>query len=450
MEFRRIAVLNTGGSEARALARKIRALQTLAVVENASERAPDAFFAGASGIVIVGKGPDAEAVGTALSSGLPVLALGSAARAVLLRLGGEPGETLNENGTSGVRFFGHPLFEGLTQSERYLARAEAWTLPPDCEAIAEGEGGWTAGFMRADRRIFALQFGVESNDPDGMQMLNNFLRNVCGLSEEWTMPAFLDDCVERLRASCSDGTVVAAVSGGAPSVVASALAARAFGGRLRCVLCDTGLFRKGERERIAREFTLETGLPLTTVDISEAVRESLLGVSDESAKRAAVHREILRALSREGGVVLRGAGRGGSFESLPLNDLFREEILELGERMGLSKALLSRQPFPESGLAGRVSGEVTEEKIAVLREADAIFTGEIESAGLDKKLWQYYAALTGTVSGAYACVLHALVSQDAVTGYAFRLPYDLIERTVMRAMGDEARIEGVLYDVTGR
>ena len=177
---------------------------------------------------------------------------------------------------------------------------------------------------------------------------------------------------------------------------------------------------------------------------------ALSGAADTREKHERVVKTLRDALLNEGRAIVRGAGQPGDFSLLPLNALYREEIRELGELLGLPPRLLSRQPFPESGLAIRMSGEATAEKLELLRESDAAFCEEIETAGLDRKLHRYYATLTGTDTGAYAVVLHALVSPDTVSGYAFRLPYDVIERAVMRILKNLSAVEGVLYDVTGR
>lgn len=436
------------------MSRRLRALKTLAVVVDGGLLPPDALTGDACGVVLAGNGllPGAAetAAREALKSGLPVLALGRSARLLLLALGGQPGATRLEKATSHVRFLNGPLFAGLSEAERYFERAEEWTLPEGVRASAEGEDGFIAAAQNEDETAFAVQFGVESNDPDGMQMLKNFAEGICGLSGEWTMPAFLDDCVRTLRAACPEGEVIAAVSGGAPSIVAAVLASRAFGERARCVLLDTGLFRKGEVAYLRRAFEEELGLPLHVKDISAEVFAALSGVLDTRGKHDRVEKTLRDALLAEGRAIVRGAGRPGDFSLLPLNALYREEIRELGELLGLPPRLLSRQPFPESGLAIRVSGEVTAERLELLRESDAVFREEIEAAGLERKLHRYYATLTGTDTGAYAVVLHALVSPDTVSGYAFRLPYDVIECAVMRILKSLSAIEGVLYDVTGR
>ena len=454
MNINRITVIDTGGLAARAIARRLRALKVFAVIEDAAGLSPEAFSERVIGVVVAGSGlslhSDASALTAALKSGLPVLALGRNARALALAMGGAPSGCRVEKGTALVKFSTCALFEGLTTCERYFERAEDIDLPEGAECIAEGGDGFVAAFADMAKGIYAAQFNVESNDPDGMKILKNFASSICADDCAWTMPAFLDECLGRLRTCCPSGNVVMAVSGGVMSTVAAAVAVRAFGERCKCVLCDTSFLRKGEAQRVRRVFDSEMGIAIEVLDLTKETREALTGIADNKLKRETVSRVILKALSKEGDVVVRGSGRAGSFALVPLETLFKEEVKELGELLGLNASLLQRQPFPESGLAVRVSGEATIEKIELVREADDIFTNEVEQAGLDKKLWQYYATLSPADDGGYVIVLHALVSSEALAGYAFRLPYDLIERTVMRVLGDNAGIAGVLYDVTGR
>ena len=449
-----IAVLDTGGDEARAIARRLRAMKTLAVVESAPDA--EARFADPAllGVIMAGNALAAKLEGglirAALLCGKPLLALGKSARAVLMALGACPGETILEKRAAGVRFSACPLFEGVADGERYFERAEDWTLPDGLLPAAESGEGWRAGYMSADGRVFALLFSVESNDPDGTRMIRNFADGLCASRGVWTMSAFLDASVEALRSRFPDGDVTVGFSGGAPSAVAAALAVRALGERARCVLLETGLLRKGEAAAAATAFEEDTGVAPRILDISGQVRNALSGVRDAQARRQTVTREILFAFSGLGGPVILGAGREEGAFSVPLRQLFREEIRQLGALLGLSPALTGRQPFPASGLAGRVDGEATEEKIRLLREADSAFSEEIEQAGLDKKLFQYYVTLAPGADGENDAVLHAIVTSEAGTGYAFRLPYDLIERSVMRILRPLPGIGRVLYDVTGR
>ncbi len=454
LNIKRITVIDTGGVTARAIARRLRALKSFAVIEDAAGLSPESFSERVIGVVIAGDcsalSADNSSLTAALASGLPVLALGLNAGALSEAMGGSIAGLRVEKSTSPVKFAPCALFDGVSACDRYFERALDIVLPEGADCIAEGGDGFTAAFADMSRGIYAVQFNVESNDPDGMKILKNFASSVCADAGAWTMPAFLDECISSLRAACPTGEVVVAVSGGVMSTVAAALAARAFGERAKFVMCDTGLLRKGETKRVADMFSTELGITIKIIDLSREIYDSLAGASGKKQKREAVMRVMLKALTGEGDCIVRGSGRAGTFALVPLETLFKEEAKELGELMGLNAALLARQPFPESGLALRVSGEVTPEGISLLREVDDIFTGEIEAAGLDKKLWQYYATLSAADDGEYSIALHALVSSESLAGYAFRLPYDLIERTVMRVMRDNPKVGGVLYDVTGR
>lgn len=450
MDNRYIAVIDTGGDEARQITRRIRALKTLAVTENVGVTLGES----AAGVVLAGNGlragGDVPALREALARGCPVLALGRSARRLLTALNGQTGTTRLEKRTSPVRFEDCPLFADMSESERYFERAEEWTLPTGARAIAWAEEGLVAGFADEEKRAYGLQFSVESNDPDGLRLIKNFVSGVCGAQGEWTMSAFMEDAARRLRETAWQGRVVVGVSSGAPALVTAALALRALGEGVACVTCDTGLMRQGEIARLRRVFEEEIGARLTVVDIGAQVRAALRDVADAEEKQAMVSAAVRDALAQQGDTVLLGAGGEHASEFTPLRPLFREEIRELGELMGLPATLLTGQPFPMGGLALRVSGPVTEEALIVLREADAAFVAEIEEAGLDKKLFRYFVTLSPTPQGKYAAILHAQVSSDGVTSYAYRLPYDLIERTVMRILRDLPAVEGVLYDITGK
>ncbi len=454
MDIKRITVIDTGGITARAIARRLRTLKSFAVIEDVSGSSPESFSERVIGVVIAGDcsalNGDNSLLAPVLSSGLPVLALGLNAGALAAAMGGSAAEMRVEKSTAPVKFAPCVLFDGVSACDRYFERALDLVLPEGVDCIAEGGEGFTAAFSDMSRSIYAVQFNVESNDPDGMKILKNFASSVCSDNGEWTMPAFLDECIASLQAACPAGEVAVAVSGGVMSNVAAALSLRAFGERAKFVLCDTGLLRKEEAKRVADILAAELHISVKTIDISNNIFASLAGASGKKQKREAVMRTMLKALSGEGDCIVRGLGRGGSFALVPLETLFKEEAKELGELLGLNPSLLSRQPFPESGLALRMQGEVTPEGIGLLREVDDIFTSEIEAAGLDKKLWQYYATLSLADDGEYSIALHALVSSESLAGYAFRLPYDLIERTVMRILRENPNVGGVLYDVTGR
>lgn len=454
MDISRIVVIDTGGTSAHALYGRIRKLKAFSVIREAQNLEPEAFSGNVKGIVIAGNAQalsiNPACIKSAIDSGLPVLALGKNARFLLFALGGHAERLDFREGAMGTTFDSSPLFEGLSDADRYFERADAFTLPPSLTPIAFSKDGWISAFSDADKRIFGLQFGVESNDPDGMRMMKNFLSNVCGMNEEWTMPAYLDRITRTLSDSYPTGRVVAAVSGSVRSVVSAMIAIRAFQSRVTCVMLDTGLLKKGETERVKKLFEEEIGIPLITIDISNEVFDALKGAHAKGDKHERIRKKMLKALLNYGDIVVRGAGFGGSFEIAPTNLLLREEAREIAELIGLPESVMDTKPFPETGFANRIGGEVTREKAALISDADECFSSEIRDSSIDKKLFNYFVTLEPSEEGGFSLILHALMSREGLIGYAFRMPYDVIERTVIRILSSKSEITGVFYDVTGR
>ncbi|MBQ9854668.1 MAG: hypothetical protein IJO53_00635, partial [Clostridia bacterium] len=397
MDIDRILVIDTGASDASAIARRIRSLNALAVIEDAVGLKPEAFSGKVRGVIVAGSGQalkvDNHLIRNIINASLPVLCFGKNARQLLYALGGVAGQTQLEKGVCAVAFLESPLFESVNSGDRYFERADAFSLPEGVSPIAVSDGGWVCAFAHEEKKLYGAQFSVESNDPDGMQLLKNFVFGICKVEDEWTTASCHKNALSDMQLACPSGKVVCAVSGSALSAIAASLAMQAYSKRVKCVLCDTGLMRKGEIGQIRRMFSEEIGVFLQVIDISSEVFSALSGAVDSREKHERVSREILKCLSREGDMIVRGAGTGGAFALTPLAGLFREEAKALGEFIGLPQSVLARQSFPEAGLALRVSGEVTREKIEILREADAVFSEEIENAALDKKLMQYYVTL---------------------------------------------------------
>lgn len=482
-----ILVVDLGGFQAQTIARMLRADSVYCEIAR-SDKAPERLE-NCRGIIVAGEGGRGMLDRKLIDAGLPLMAMGSAARGLCALLGGQTLGTQVEKRTGLISFEESPLFEGIIESERYFERVDMLELPEGCRPIAYMAGGVVPAFEHAERRLYALQFYAETNDPDGLRILSNFARGVCGCEAWWSLESFARDTVDNLRARIGDGTALMSISGGVDSTVCAALTHRAIGNRLKCLYVDTGLMRMGEPELVKHTFSEELGLELITVDASERFLERLRGVTDPEEKRLAVRDELLHVVSDEA----RRLGRvdylvqgtiypdvlavGGADQSRandrttlmdhiefdhlaePLNRLFKDEVRALGEVLGMPGDLIGRQPFPEAGLAVRCLGEVTREKLEILRCADAIFREEIALAGLDRRIWQYFAVLTdvktrGVSGGAhgrgYALALRAVSSKDAISASYYRLPYDLIERVVERITAETPRINRVLYDVTGK
>lgn len=446
VQFDTICVLDTGGPQAGSIVKKLRALGVASVLLSAARPDMDANIKGA---VIAGNGIVLKATEGALenilSFSFPMLFLGASAEIALTHLGGNVQKSAIEKRAAHVEFLESRLFSSLSEGDRYFERLQDVTLNDCLRATARAEGHVCA-FEHAEKNIFGAFFDIEKNDPDGLAILENFARAVSGCVFSWNMDEYLNYTRENMRAMYPSGKVTVACSGGLLSAVTAVIAKSALHDRAGAVMVDTGLLPKEEMETARRAIFDACGMEVFVIDAKDEIRLALKGVVKTREKRDIVYKIIRKVLKSDVSHVLFASGTD---EFSPVHGLFREEVRTLGKILGLNDSFLSRRPFPGAGLAVRISGEITEEKIECLKKADAIFESEIKNASLDKKLWQYYASLIEAETGAFI-VLHALLSSDSLNGYAYRLPYDVIERTVMRVMEETAFPEGILYDVSGR
>lgn len=477
-----ILVLDFGGSQAQSMARKLRGqnyyceVQPYSIdIETIRRKAP-------RGLLLAGGPGDADFDADILRIGIPVLAMGYCARRMAKCMGAVCEGALLTGRASQISFLPCPLFDGLGDSDRFFDRIDALQLPEGFEPIATTIDGLMPAFADVKRSLYGLQFYAESNDPDGARILGNFAGQICGCAAYWSPEFYIDQEVAYLRERIGDGKAIMAISGGVDSTVCAMLMHRVIGDRLRCVFVDTGLLRKGEAEMVAHAFRESLGLEPVVVDARERMLSALSGIIDPKKKRRVVHDEFIRVMQEEAEAypgadfLVEGTiypdllnGLPGEFAETehlgalkriePIRMLFKDEVRFVGETLGVPKELLNRQPFPGCGLAIRCVGEVTAEKLSLLREADAIFRSEIVEAGLDRKLTQYFAILTdvrtngmrdGRPATEYACALRAINATDAANVTIAKLPYDLIERVVQRITTQVHGINHVLYDVTGK
>lgn len=370
------------------------------------------------------------------------------------------------------------------------------TIAPGFAASASTENCPVAAAENPERKLYALQFHPEVlHTQEGKTMLSNFVYRVCGCKGDWKMDSFVETSVHALREKIGSGKVLCGLSGGVDSSVAAAMLSKAVGRQLTCVFVDHGLLRKNEAEEVCAVFgpNGQFDMNFICVDARERFYNKLAGVADPEEKRRIIGEEFIRVFEEEAqkiGVVdflaqgtiypdVVESGLGGEstvikshhnvgglpdyvdFKEIiePLRDLFKDETRQAGRELGLPEYLVSRQPFPGPGLAVRIIGEVTPEKVAMVQDADAIWREEIAKAGLDKSISQYYAALTNMRSVGvmgdertydYAVALRAVTTTDFMTAEAAEIPWSLIQTVTSRIVNEVKHVNRVLYDCTGK
>jgi GMP synthase (glutamine-hydrolysing) len=373
--------------------------------------------------------------------------------------------------------------------------------PPGFAVTAQTAATPVAAVEDAARRLFGVQFHPEvMHTEHGTRLLSRFLE-LAGCRPSWTMLNIVEEQIERIREQVGGGHAICGLSGGVDSAVAAALVQRAIGDRLTCVFVDHGLLRKGEAEQVEHDFVAATGVRLMVANETEAFGSALAGVTDPEQKRKIIGREFIRAFERAAREITAEAGQhGGACEFLvqgtlypdvvesgggsgtanikshhnvgglpddlkfrlvePLRGLFKDEVRRVGEELGLPQAIVRRQPFPGPGLGIRIIGEVTAERLAILREADAIVREEMSAAGLDTLVWQCPVVLLADVrsvgvqgdgrSYGHPVVLRPVTSEDAMTADWARLPDDVLARISTRVTNEVPEINRVVLDVTSK
>jgi len=396
------------------------------------------------------------------------------------------------------------LFAGITRASDvgipvWMSHGDSvGELPPGFSVVAQSGSGALAAMSDTHGHI-GIQFHPEVNHtPQGTQMLENFLYHVCGLTPTWTTGAFIEEAVARIQAQVGDGRVICGLSGGVDSAVAALLVHKAIGDRLTCVFVDTGCMRAGEPEQVVETFRSHLHIPLVAVDARDQFLTRLTGVTDPEAKRHIIGEEFVRVfeaeaakLTAEGEVGFLAQGTlypdviesasasdanaaqkikthhnvGGLPEGMrfavvePLRYLFKDEVRQVGSELGLPEEWVWRHPFPGPGLAIRVIGEVTPERLATLRHADAILIEELRAAGLYRQIGQAFAVLTPVQSvgvmgdlRTYASMvaLRAVTTGDFMTADWARLPYDVLGRVSNRIVNEVPHVNRVVYDITSK
>ena len=390
-----------------------------------------------------------------------------------------------------------PLFAGVPKESRvWMSHGDSVVKLPEGFVVAGSTPRCEVAAMANDeRKIYGVQFHPEVvHSEHGKRMLENFLHGVAGISSDWQMESFVDRAVAEIREKVGSDKVICALSGGVDSAVAATLVSRAIGEQLTCVFVDHGLLRKNEAQRVLEAFRDVLHLNVVAVDARERFLSKLAGVSDPEQKRIIIGHEFIRVFEEEANKIpgvkylVQGtlypdviesktpeskAGHkikshhnvGGLPEQMnfaliePLRALFKDEVRAVGKVLGLPEHIVQRQPFPGPGLAVRIIDSITEERLALVREADAIVCEEIENATLDPKPWQYFAVLTPVKSvgvmgdgRTYSnlVAVRAITSEDGMTADWARLPYELLERISTRIVNEVPGVNRVAYDITSK
>jgi GMP synthase (glutamine-hydrolysing) len=499
-----VLVLDFGAQYAQLIARRIRECHVYSEIVPHDVSADELAARRPAGIVLSG-GPKSVYSDNApridervFETGVPVLGICYGQQLMAQALGGEVART-------GVAEFGRTVFDldrpGSVLFDDMPAEQQVWmshndavVKPPEgFVEVGSTSASPVAAFEDRERGLYGVQFHPEvSHTPRGLEVLKNFLYNGCDLLPTWTMTSIIDSAVEQIREKVGDAKVVCGLSGGVDSSVAAAIVHRAIGDQLTCIFVDHGLLRLGEAEQVEDTFRRHLQIDLVHVKAADRFLENLAGVSDPEQKRKIIGETFIRVFEEVArdelddaaflvqgtlypDVIESGTSKaakikshhnvGGLPEDMrfslvePLRNLFKDEVRRVGEELGLPEEIVWRQPFPGPGLAVRIIGDVTPERLDTLRAADALVLEEIKRADLLRDIWQSFAVLPAIRSVGvmgdertygHPIVLRAVTSEDAMTADWARLPYDLLERISSRIVNEVPGVNRVVYDITSK
>lgn len=502
MQHETILVVDFGGQYNQLIARRVRDLNVYCEVISYKKALAEITEKKPIGIILTGGPNSVYAEGSPLpekalfETGVPVLGICYGMQAMAYTLGGEVkspdkreyGRTLTITDTAS------PLFKDVDMSiTTWMSHTDYVSeLPQNFACIAHTDSCPNAAMENPQKNLYAVQFHPEvMHTQFGNRILDNFLVNVCHAKKDWSMAGYVETAINELKEKIGDNKVLLALSGGVDSSVCAALLDKAVGEQLTCIFVDHGLMRKNEGDEVEEAFS-GGKLNFVRVDASERFLKELAGVSDPEKKRKIIGEEFIRVFEEEAKKIgkvdflaqgtiypdIIESGLNGSatikshhnvgglpecvdFEDIvePLRLLFKDEVRRLGKELGLADYLVNRQPFPGPGLAVRVIGDITKEKLDILREADYIFRSELATSGEDMGINQFFAVLTNLRSVGvmgdertydYAIALRAVTTDDFMTADWAKIPYEVLERTSSRIVNEVRGVNRVLYDVTSK